>query len=42
MLRAIMHINFMDFAEAMPCFVTMLMMPFTASEVYSSIIITSV
>ena len=42
MLRAIMHINFMDFAEAMPCFVTMFMMPFTASEVYSSIIITSV
>lgn len=31
MLRAIMHIDFIDFAEAMPCFVTMLMMPFTAS-----------
>ena len=31
MLRAIVHIDFIDFAEAMPCFVTMLMMPFTAS-----------
>ena len=31
MLRAIMYIDFIDFAEAMPCFVTMLMMPFTAS-----------
>ena len=31
MLRSIVHIEFIDFAEAMPCFVTMLMMPFTAS-----------
>ena len=31
MLRSIVHIDFIDFAEAMPCFVTMLMMPFTAS-----------
>ena len=31
MLRAIVYIDFMDFAESMPCFVTMLMMPFTAS-----------
>jgi AGZA family xanthine/uracil permease-like MFS transporter len=31
MLRAIVHIDFIDFTEAMPCFVTMLMMPFTAS-----------
>ena len=31
MLRSLIHIDFIDFAEAMPCFVTMLMMPFTAS-----------
>lgn len=31
MLRAIVHIDFIGFTEAMPCFVTMLMMPFTAS-----------
>jgi AGZA family xanthine/uracil permease-like MFS transporter len=31
MLRAIIHIDFIGFSEAMPCFVTMLMMPFTAS-----------
>ena len=31
MMRSIVHIDFIDFAEAMPCFVTMLMMPFTAS-----------
>ena len=31
MLRSIVHIDFVDFTEAMPCFVTMLMMPFTAS-----------
>lgn len=31
MLRQIIHIDFIDFSEAMPCFVTMLMMPFTAS-----------
>jgi AGZA family xanthine/uracil permease-like MFS transporter len=31
MLRSIVHIDFIDFTEAMPCFVTMLMMPFTAS-----------
>lgn len=31
MLRSIVHIDFIDFAEAVPCFVTMLMMPFTAS-----------
>jgi AGZA family xanthine/uracil permease-like MFS transporter len=31
MLRAIVHIDFIDFTESMPCFVTMLMMPFTAS-----------
>ena len=31
MLRAIVYIDFMDIAESMPCFVTMLMMPFTAS-----------
>ena len=31
MLRSIIHIDFIDFAEAMPCFVTILMMPFTAS-----------
>ncbi len=31
MLRAIVNIDFIDMAEAMPCFVTMLMMPFTAS-----------
>ena len=31
MLRQIVHINFGDFSESMPCFVTILMMPFTAS-----------
>lgn len=31
MLRAIIHIDFIDFSESMPCFVTMIMMPFTAS-----------
>ena len=31
MLRQIVHVDFVDFTEAMPCFVTMLMMPFTAS-----------
>ncbi len=31
MLRSIVHIDFVDFTEAMPCFVTILMMPFTAS-----------
>ena len=31
MLRQIVHIDFVDFSEAMPCFMTMLMMPFTAS-----------
>jgi len=31
MLRAIVNIDFIDMAEAMPCFATMLMMPFTAS-----------
>ena len=31
MLRTIVHVDFNDFTEAMPCFVTMLMMPFTAS-----------
>ena len=31
MMRSIVHIDFIDFAEAMPCFVTILMMPFTAS-----------
>lgn len=31
MLRSIVHIDFIDFTEAVPCFVTMLMMPFTAS-----------
>lgn len=31
MLRQIIHIDFIDFSEAMPCFMTMLMMPFTAS-----------
>ncbi|MBQ8948391.1 MAG: NCS2 family permease [Prevotella sp.] len=31
MLRSIVHIDFIDFAEVMPCFVTILMMPFTAS-----------
>lgn len=31
MLRSIVHIDFMDLTEAVPCFVTMLMMPFTAS-----------
>ena len=31
MLRSIVHIDFIDFTESMPCFVTMLMMPFTAS-----------
>ncbi len=31
MLRSIIHIDFIDFTEAMPCFVTMIMMPFTAS-----------
>ena len=31
MLRQIVHIDFSDFSESMPCFVTILMMPFTAS-----------
>ena len=31
MLRSIVHIDIIDFTESMPCFVTMLMMPFTAS-----------
>jgi AGZA family xanthine/uracil permease-like MFS transporter len=31
MLRSIIHIDFVDFTEAVPCFVTILMMPFTAS-----------
>ncbi len=31
MLRAITNINFVDFTEVVPCFVTILMMPFTAS-----------
>ena len=31
MLRQIIHIDFIDFSEAAPCFITMLMMPFTAS-----------
>lgn len=31
MLSQIVHINFTDFSESMPCFVTILMMPFTAS-----------
>ena len=31
MMRAIIHIDFIGFREAMPCFATMLMMPFTAS-----------
>ena len=31
MLRSIVHIDFVDLTEAMPCFVTMIMMPFTAS-----------
>ena len=31
MLRQIVHIDFIDFSESMPCFMTMLMMPFTAS-----------
>jgi len=31
MLRSIIHIDFVGFAEAMPSLVTMLMMPFTAS-----------
>ena len=31
MLRAIVHIDLFDFTESMPCFVTILMMPFTAS-----------
>lgn len=31
MLRSIVHIDFIDFTEAMPCFVTMIMMPFTGS-----------
>ena len=31
MLRQIVHIDFIDFSESMPCFVTILMMPFTAS-----------
>ncbi len=31
MLRSIVHLNFADFTEAVPCFVTILMMPFTAS-----------
>ncbi len=31
MLRQIIHIDFIDFTEAVPCFVTILMMPFTAS-----------
>jgi AGZA family xanthine/uracil permease-like MFS transporter len=31
MLRQIVYIDFNDFSEAMPCFMTILMMPFTAS-----------
>ena len=31
MLRSIVYIDFVDFTEAMPCFVTMIMMPFTGS-----------
>lgn len=31
MLRQIVHIDFVDFTESMPCFMTILMMPFTAS-----------
>ncbi len=31
MLRSIVHIDFIGFSEAVPCFVTILMMPFTAS-----------
>jgi len=31
MLRSIVNINFTDFSEAMPCFVTMIMMPFSGS-----------
>ena len=31
MLRSIIHIDFIDYTESMPCFVTILMMPFTAS-----------
>ena len=31
MLSQIVHIDFIDFSESMPCFVTILMMPFTAS-----------
>lgn len=31
MLSQIVHINFTDFSESMPCFVAILMMPFTAS-----------
>lgn len=31
MLRSMVNIDFIDFTEAMPCFVTMIMMPFTGS-----------
>jgi AGZA family xanthine/uracil permease-like MFS transporter len=31
MLRQIVHIDFVDFSESLPCFTTILMMPFTAS-----------
>ena len=31
MLRQVVYVDFNDFSEAMPCFMTMLMMPFTAS-----------
>lgn len=31
MLRQIVHIDFIDFSESMPCFATILMIPFTAS-----------
>ncbi len=31
MLRQIVHIDFIDFTESMPCLMTILMMPFTAS-----------
>lgn len=31
MLRSIIHVDFIDFTESMPCFVTIIMMPFTAS-----------
>ena len=31
MLRSIVNINFTDFTEAMPCFMTIIMMPFTGS-----------